>query len=128
MSDLKYWVAFNRIPGIGRARFSQMETHFGTLERAWNAGTADLKAAGLDARSIEVITSLRPTLSPDGELEMLQRYGVQALTWNDASFPSRLRRSTMYPLCFTSGAVFSRRTNGRLQWWGPGGQLCMDAR
>jgi DNA processing protein len=91
MSDLKYWVTFNRIPGIGRARFSQLERFFGDLERAWHAGTADLEAAGLDARSIRAIISLRPTLSPDGELEMLRRHGVKALTWNDAAFPSRLK-------------------------------------
>ena len=91
MSDLKYWVTFNRIHGIGRARFSQLETFFGNLESAWHAGTADLEAAGLDARSIRSIISLRPTLSPDSEIEMLRRHGVTALTWNDVAFPSRLK-------------------------------------
>ncbi len=32
MDDLKYWVALNLIPGVGRARFALMEKHFGRLE------------------------------------------------------------------------------------------------
>ena len=33
-SDIKYWVAFNRIPGIGSVRFKLLEERFGTLEQA----------------------------------------------------------------------------------------------
>ncbi len=48
-SDIKYWVAFNRIPGIGRVRYSLLEKHFGRLGNAWTASRGELKAAGLDA-------------------------------------------------------------------------------
>ena len=89
MSDLKYWVGFNRILGIGRARFSQLEGYFGDLERAWQASAAELKAAGLDSKSIEAIVVSRPDISPDTELERLERNGIKALTWNDPAFPAR---------------------------------------
>jgi len=46
--ERKYWVAFTRIPQIGRARIKLMEAHFGTLQSAWSAGLTELKAAGLD--------------------------------------------------------------------------------
>ncbi len=91
MSDLKYWVGFNLIPGIGRAKFSQLLSHFGNMETAWHASSAELKAAGLDQRSAQTVISRRAEVSPDAEMEKLERYHVQALTWNDPAFPPRLK-------------------------------------
>jgi DNA processing protein len=91
MSDLKYWVGFNRIQGLGRAKFSLLEGYFGDLERAWKASASELKAAGLDSKSIEAIVAARPDISPDAELERLERYHIKALTWNDPAFPARLK-------------------------------------
>ncbi len=91
MSDLKYRVGFNRIQGIGRARYAQLEGYFGDLEHAWKASAAELKAAGLDSKSIEAVVVSRPDLSPDAELEKLERNQIKALTWNDPAFPARLK-------------------------------------
>ncbi|MFC2059330.1 DNA-protecting protein DprA, partial [Chloroflexota bacterium] len=91
MSDLKYWVGFNRIPGIGRVRFSLIEKHFGDMGRAWDASAPEFRTAGLDAKTVEAITSARLRISPDAEMERLERSRVRALTWNDPSFPPRLR-------------------------------------
>ena len=33
-NELKHWVAFNRIPGIGPVRYSLLLKHFGALEDA----------------------------------------------------------------------------------------------
>src|SRR5581483_1733965 len=89
-ADLKYWLAFNRITGIGRVRFGLLEKHFGALENAWLADASDLKAAGLDGRTISAIVQARPDISPDGEQEQLQRLDVRALTWHDPSYPRLL--------------------------------------
>ena len=106
MSDLKYWVAFNRIQGIGRARFLQLESYFGSLEQAWTAGAADLKAAGLDSRTVESIVSSRPEISPDAEMELLQRYRVKVLTLNDPAFPARLKEIyDIPPLLYVRGEL-----------------------
>jgi DNA processing protein len=106
MSDLKYWVGFNRIPGIGRARFSQLERYFGNIEQAWHAGPAELKAAGLDTRSIDAIVDSRPEISLDTEMEMLERYQVKALTWNDPAFPDRLKQIyDVPPLLYIRGTL-----------------------
>lgn len=91
MSDIKYWVGFTLIPGIGRAKFSRLEQHFGDLERAWQAGAAELKAAGLDDRTVQAIVARRPKISLDDEMEKLERYKVEALTWHDQAYPSRLK-------------------------------------
>jgi len=91
MKDLKYWVALTLIPGIGRARFSRLEQHFGDMVQAWHAGPAELEASGLDARSVRSIVSRRPEISPDAEMDRLERYNIAALTWHDAGYPARLK-------------------------------------
>jgi DNA processing protein len=91
MSEVKYWVGFNLIPGIGRVRFSQLINHFGDLETAWHASPAELKAAGLDERIVPRLTNVRAKISLDAEMERLERYRVKVLTWNDPAFPPRLK-------------------------------------
>ena len=95
--DIKYWVGFNIIPGIGRVKLAQLENYFGKLEDAWEASSADLKHAGLDSSSIHAITSWRPKLSLEAEMEKLDRYGVKVLTWHDSDYPSRLKEIYDYP-------------------------------
>jgi DNA processing protein len=92
MDDTKYWVAFNRIAAVGRARFERLERHFGTLEEAWQAAAAELSAAGLDQKTVATIAEQRQSVSPDGEMDKLQRLGIEALTWNDPHYPSRLKQ------------------------------------
>ncbi len=74
--DLKYWVGFSLMPGIGRVRFAQLENHFGSLEGAWQATSTELKKAGLDRNSVQAITTWQPKISLDDEMEKLARYGV----------------------------------------------------
>ncbi len=95
--DIKYWVGFSIVPGIGRVRFSQLENHFGTLEEAWKAAPVDLKRSGLDSSSVNAIVSWRPKISLEDEMEKLNRHGVKVLTSHDQNYPSRLREIYDYP-------------------------------
>jgi len=95
--DIKYWVGFSLIPGIGHVRLTQLENYFGELEKAWRAGPADLKQSGLNSSSIRAITSWRPKLSLEAEMEKLDRYGVKVLTWHDPGYPPRLKEIYDYP-------------------------------
>ena len=89
--ERKYWVAFTRIPGIGRAKFAQMEGHFGSLEAAWRVGLTELRAGGLDAKAAQAIASRKLTIDPDAELASLAEAGVRAITWHDPEYPTRLK-------------------------------------
>ncbi len=95
--DLKYWVGFSLIPGIGRVRFAQLENHFGSLEDAWQATSSELKKAGLDRNAVQAITTWAPKISLDDEMEKLTRYGVKVFTCNDEVYPSRLKEIYDYP-------------------------------
>jgi len=89
--ELKYWVSFSIIRGIGRAKFSLLLGYFDDLGKAWYAQASDLTAAGLDAKSVQLIIDNRSEISPDAEIKRLEQHEVRALTWNDKDYPSRLR-------------------------------------
>jgi DNA processing protein len=97
MDDLAYWIAFNMIPGIGKAKFSLLEQHFGLLDNAWKASASELKAAGLDAKSTDTIISYRTRITPEAELEKLERYKVTPYISRDPRYPSRLKEIYDYP-------------------------------
>jgi DNA processing protein len=104
--ELKYWVGFSFVPGIGRVRFSLLESYFGGLESAWHASAAELKAAGLDNRSVEAILSIREKISLDDEIERLAKYKVRAVTANDPAYPARLKEIDYYPpLLYIRGSL-----------------------
>lgn len=96
-NELKYWVSFSRIPGIGRVKIEQLKGYFTTLENAWKASVGELKQAGLDSRSAGSIINLRPKISPDAEIDNLARYKVEALTCDSPEYPERLREIYDYP-------------------------------
>jgi DNA processing protein len=96
-TDIKYWVGFNYIPGIGRVRLGQLENYFGKLELAWKAPPGELKRAGLDSPALRAIDEWRPKISPDDEMDKLERFHVQILTCNDADYPKRLKEIYDYP-------------------------------
>jgi len=95
--DIKYWIGFSFIPGIGSARLNRLETHFGNLEDAWKAGPDEFIRAGLDKNVVRAIVSWRPRVDLEAEMEKLERHGVQALTWHDALYPSRLKEIYDHP-------------------------------
>ena len=89
--ERNYWIAFNRIPRIGRVRFALLEHYFGSLESAWSAGTADLRTAGLDSRTAQLVASRRSNIDPDAETGRLADVGVRAITRHDDEYPPRLK-------------------------------------
>ena len=77
--DLRYWIGFNRVSGIGPVRLRALQDYFGELGAAWRADPESLRAAGLDARLAEAVTRLRAHVDLDAELEKVERAGVTLL-------------------------------------------------
>ena len=95
--DLKYWVGFTLVPGIGRVRLGQLESHFGSVEGAWKATQSELKNSGLDAGSVKSIVTSRPGIDLDAEMEKMERFDVRAFTFHDEGYPARLKETYDYP-------------------------------
>ncbi len=90
-SDVPFWVAFNRIPGLGSKRYQALLGRFGSLSEAWRATRSELKEAGLTDSVVRSIMDGREVIEPEAEMERLQEAGVRALTWDDPVYPAMLR-------------------------------------
>ncbi len=91
MRDVRYWIGFNRVYGVGPARLRALIDHFGDLADAWNAASNDLKEAGLDRRSIENLIAARQSIDLDREVERVEKAGAKVMLWEDADYPPLLR-------------------------------------
>ncbi len=91
--ELKYWVSFSRIPGIGRVKLARLLEYFSSLENAWKAPAKELEKAGLDTRSAEAVALLRHKIDPEAEMEKLQQYRVKVLTCESPEYPWRLKET-----------------------------------
>ncbi len=91
MRDVRYWIAFNRVNGIGPAKVRALIDHFGDLEQAWPAAPIDLKAAGLDRKAIESLLQTRSALDLDRELDRVEKFGAEIIIWDDPDYPPLLR-------------------------------------
>ena len=106
ISELKYWIAFNRVRRVGRARVAMLEAHFGSLSEAWGVSSAQLQQAGLDRRTAANAARSWSRIDPDAEMERVQQAGVTALAWHDDGYPPRLKE--IYdkpPVLYVKGEV-----------------------
>ncbi len=113
MDDLKYWVAFSRIPSIGSVRMRVLESAFSSLREAWEAPASALKAAGLSGGVLRQIGEKRPTIDPDREMDRLAQAGVRAMTWHDDEYPPALKE--IYdppPVLYFRGGFIPEDVNG----------------
>lgn len=91
MDELAYWVGFNKVVGIGPARLRALLDALGDVRTAWQAGSRQLEAAGLDRRSLANLQVARESLNLQAELERLHRFNVSVLTWESRDYPINLR-------------------------------------
>lgn len=106
--ELAYWVALNRVKGIGPARFRALLEAFGSAEAAWRGTVADWLAAGLDTRTAHSFEEQRRRIVPEAEVERLARLRVSALRLTDAGYPRLLREAPMPPpVLYLRGAIIT---------------------
>ena len=91
MSDLKYWLGFNLVKGIGPAKVQALLDHFGSLGSAWEATELQLQKIGLDKRAISTFLKTRRELDLDTEMARIEKANVELLTWQSDKYPSYLQ-------------------------------------
>ena len=89
--DLPWWLALNRVRGVGPARFRLLVEYFGSARGAWEAEPGDWRAMGMDERTSAAFGRQRTLITPDGELETMARLRVAALRVVDAAYPRLLK-------------------------------------
>ncbi len=104
--DLRYWLGFNAVRGIGPVRLRHLIELFGSVQAAWEAPEATLRQIGLERRALENFLQARRTLDLDALLRHLQATPFRALTWDDEDYPALLREiAAPPPLLFVWGEV-----------------------
>jgi DNA processing protein len=88
--NLRYWIGFSKVPGIGSARLRTLLNYYGQIEAAWQANAGELRAIGLDRRSVENLVRMRDELDLAAELDQLAHLNVSVLTWDSPDYPDLL--------------------------------------
>ncbi len=98
LGELAHWVAFSRFPGVGPVRFKLLLDFFDNdVAAAWNADSKRLVEAGLDQKTIDKLIAHRSKITPQHELEILEKKRIRVITWKDANYPPLLRRIEYAP-------------------------------
>ncbi|MGD2176547.1 MAG: DNA-processing protein DprA [Anaerolineae bacterium] len=106
MSDLRYWVGFNRVQGIGPLRLRALLDAFGSIERAWHASAEQLSRAGLDSRSVKNLERAQSELDLNRETEQIGAVGAHVLTWESPDYPRLLLQTNAPPpLLYVKGEL-----------------------
>jgi DNA processing protein len=104
--DTPYWVAFNRIPGLGAKRYQALLARFGTLAEAWRATRSELKESGIGDTMVRTIADQRSDIDPDAEMTRLAEANARVLTIIDRDYPPNLREiDDAPPLLYVRGEI-----------------------
>lgn len=91
MSDLPYWIGFNRVAGVGPSRLRLLLDFFNDdIKAAWEGNRSQFVQAGLDRRTVDSIMKSRPKVNLDREMALIDQHAVKVLTWNDVEYPKLL--------------------------------------
>ena len=97
MSDLKYWLGFNLVKGIGPAKVQALLDYYGSLANAWQANEFELYKIGLDKRAVANFLQTRHEVDLDAALMQVQKANIKLLTWEMPDYPNYLREIPMPP-------------------------------
>ncbi|MGI0135312.1 MAG: DNA-processing protein DprA, partial [Candidatus Micrarchaeaceae archaeon] len=102
-----YWIAFNRILGIGPVNFRLLLKAFqNDLAVAWRAESRELARAGLHQKTVEAFLAQRAKIEPEREVERLEQAKVSVLTWRDPAYPALLREiDASPPVLYLKGSL-----------------------
>jgi DNA processing protein len=106
MSELKYWLGFNIVKGIGPAKVQALLDYYGELSVAWGAPEQELTRLGIDQRALKTLRKGRENLDLDAEMAKVEAAGIQLLTWQMPEYPSYLKETpTPPPLIYVAGEI-----------------------
>lgn len=89
--ELGYWLAWNRVPGIGPARFYKLLDEFGNMADAWNASSQSLQVL-IGAKGFKSWQETRKQLEIDAELRQAEQKGFRIYCFSDPAYPGLLKK------------------------------------
>ncbi|HSW92753.1 MAG TPA: DNA-processing protein DprA [Gammaproteobacteria bacterium] len=89
MKNHRYWLALSRLPGIGPVTVRRWLDYFLTVDKLFSASTTDWQTAGLTAKHIDLLKSIRWNII-DNDLVWLEKNNGQMLSLDDPDYPPLL--------------------------------------
>lgn len=90
-SEAKYYNAINLTGVIGPMRLKRLFAKFKTAENIWRAKDCDLEKIGLEKSIADKFIGERKNISPDKEIEKLNKENIKLLTIFDSEYPKLLK-------------------------------------
>lgn len=104
--NLRYWIGFSKVAGIGPARLRTLLDYYGDIATAWQADPGELRAIGLDKRTVETLVKVRDKLNLEAELDRLDRFKVTIYTWDSPDYPPLLKEiADPPPILYVRGTL-----------------------
>jgi DNA processing protein len=92
------WLALGLTPGLGPARARRLVEHFGNVGAIFRASLTELEATGLLSVSAQALGTGKSLELAQEELEKAKAAGVKIVTFDDPTYPARLRQIYDPPL------------------------------
>jgi DNA processing protein len=89
--ELKYWLCWNRVPGVGPNRFFRLLEEFGSMKDAWLADETKLKPL-IGAKALVGYKTVLAEWDPDLELKKVEHLGFKIYCFNDSNYPANLKQ------------------------------------
>jgi len=103
-SQIKYWLALLRAPGIGGSTLQRLLEHFEPSE-VFSVSRANLLGLGFSEKVIEALRTPNWDLVAN-DLDWIAQPENHVLTWNDKDYPPQLKEITYPPpVLFIKGSV-----------------------
>ncbi len=104
-SDLAYWLAIHRAPGVGPATFQELLQHFDSPQSVMDAHPGDLAECGLHNKTLKYLKE-PDWKGVEQDLAWLEQPDNHILTLNDIDYPPLLREiATAPPTLFVHGQL-----------------------
>ena len=97
MSQKPYWIGINLVKGIGAVRLRGLLDFFGDAKTAWEANSADLRAAGLSPAIVKRFIHTRENVNLQKVWDDIAAKNIRVMNWEDADYPARLREIAQPP-------------------------------
>lgn len=85
------WIALSLVRHLGSERFRALVNHFGSAQAVLAADEAELRSVKGIGAGLSGAIRAADLREIEGRMRQWEKDGVQALTWNDSAYPSRLK-------------------------------------
>jgi DNA processing protein len=90
--NLKYWLALNKIPGLGPVTIKKLFDHFGSVAAVWSAAEHEVFGLeGINRSAARSFIDQRGKIDPEAELDLVNSRQIAVLTLEDDAYPSQLK-------------------------------------